>query len=380
VQEAGGYCRAASTEGRSRMASGLEQRTPHLVRFGPGRPLPRQQSWPRNRKEKDGLTQRSDEDPPVQTAPGLPPRELAFLPLTLSYDLVDGPVDDPNPGSIWHGAWGKALDRVGCAVRQETCHGCWMVAQCPSVALGATKAGQAGPVAEAPPTSFVLGGMRGLDGSAGGRVEIDLTLLVPATLHLPTLVLAAEEVGRAGLGKSRRRLHLREIAESSRLAHPTRLRVANGPLSLPSPRDWTHLSPLPTTGRIRLGLPDGAILIADRQRMSELTLPALVRLIRRRVRLLCDQRHLDAALPSETALVQEAHRISVLASSSRTFHASRWSSRQRQRHPQRGLAGFLEVRGESLAGIEPWLRIAQVTGVGKGTSLGLGRLEISSLS
>lgn len=90
---------------------------------------------------------------PMLPAIPVPPEDLTFLALTLTYELLDGPVTDPHPGSVWHGTWGKAVDLVACAVRQATCHGCWMIGQCPAVALANAKQGPDGPVAEAVPMS-----------------------------------------------------------------------------------------------------------------------------------------------------------------------------------------------------------------------------------
>ena len=56
------------------------------------------------------------------------------------------------------------------------------------------------------------------------------------------------------------------------------------------------------------------------------------------------------------------------------FRAERWSSRQKRRHPVEGYLGHMEV---SVPGaFVGWLEAAALVGVGKGTALGLGHMEL----
>lgn len=318
----------------------------------------------------------NEECPPAH--PPEPPDFLTFLALTLTYESLDGPVTDLHPGSVWHGAWGKAVDTVACAVRQPNCHGCWMVSQCPAVALAAAKPGQHGPVAEASPPAFILRDLRGLDGGRGSLVEVDITLLAPATQHLPMLLLAAEHVGESGLGKERRRLRLVRTVESQGTSGPRVLREDRGPLQSLSVRSWRELEPLLLDGPVRLAFPRGAVLMSDRHPLTHPSLRDILRLLRRRVRLLCSERGLEEELTPECELLDWVRTVDILGASYEVHRASRWSARQRQRHPQDGVRGHLVVNGPDLVQIEPWLRLGQVLGVGKGTSFGLGRFEVTA--
>jgi len=319
------------------------------------------------------------ESVPSAVAP-LPPLEPRFLALRLVYEWLDGPVTDANPGSIWHGAWGAAVDSVACAVRQDTCHGCWMLQHCAAVSLASVKQGTAGVVEGAGPHGFVLRGISGWGLETDGTLEVEVTLLSPATQYLALFLVAAERLGAMGLGKARRRLRLLRVVESDLVALPRSVREESGALQSGPLRTWDDLKPLSLKGWVRLALPAGAILVAGNQTLIQPTLLDIIRLLRRRVRLVCQERNLDAALVPEADMLAWLSQTETRVRVFEPFHASRWSSRQRQRHPQTGVQGYLEVEGASLAPIEPWLRLGQVLGLGKGTSMGLGRLEVTPLA
>lgn len=59
--------------------------------------------------------------------------------------------------------------------------------------------------------------------------------------------------------------------------------------------------------------------------------------------------------------------------------ANRTSARTGQRHPIGGVVGSVIYAGDAIAEMMPWLRLAEVLGVGKHATFGNGRVEVTPL-
>lgn len=115
---------------------------------------------------------------------------------------------------------------------------------------------------------------------------------------------------------------------------------------------------------------------------TELTAPSFGTLVRR-------ARGRAGALATfygEGPIAHEAVELGVRADSVvleraevRRAEATRTSSRTGQRHPIGGVVGSAIYSGESISEMMPWLRLAEVLGVGKHATFGNGRISVESL-
>jgi hypothetical protein len=77
-------------------------------------------------------------------------------------------------------------------------------------------------------------------------------------------------------------------------------------------------------------------------------------------------------------LWQDAESVAVVRKSLRTVSFHRYSGRQGRAIPMKGLLGIVELDNVSPE-LNLLLRFAEICGIGKGTSIGLGRIEIAKL-
>jgi hypothetical protein len=124
----------------------------------------------------------------------------------------------PFAGSTWRGAFGSALKRTICVMRDlDSCEDCLLYSQCafpeifvpPRPRLLSRRYGR-------PPPSFVFAPQDGGELSVNDKTSIELRLLGKANRHLPFVVYALKRAGINGMGNGRGRLELLEIDQLGR--------------------------------------------------------------------------------------------------------------------------------------------------------------------
>jgi CRISPR/Cas system endoribonuclease Cas6 (RAMP superfamily) len=70
--------------------------------------------------------------------------------------------------------------------------------------------------------------------------------------------------------------------------------------------------------------------------------------------------------------------VHVVEDTLRVVQTTRYTQRQEKRVPIEGWTGEVQLTGESVDAIVPLLRAMEVTGVGKGTTMGLGALGVET--
>lgn len=283
-------------------------------------------------------------------------------------------------GSTFRGGFGRGLRRVGC-VRAGACRRCVLGGRCvygyvfetpvPSDAEVLSKNSHA-------PHPFVLelptGQCRVEPGSEFG---VGMTLVGRAIDYLPYCVLAFEEFGRCGIGRSRGRFRVREVAAGD---GDTRVRVYDGRAGrfLASP---TVLRPGLTdpddkgVDRVVLEFVTAARLKHEGRLVSEPEFHVVFRSLLRRISSLlyfhCGVR-LDADF---RGLIRAAADVRVETAELRWKDWSRYSARQRARMRYGGVLGRVTYCGR-MGPFLPYLRAGEHVHVGKHTSFGLGRYRL----
>ena len=258
-------------------------------------------------------------------------------------------------GSAVRGAFGRGLRATGCA-RGGGCGGaCQAPEQCPVAHLFETPPLPAGSVPtrfRQPPHPAVLrvAGPGTETVEAGTEERFGWAVLEPAWGWLPAIERAVGWMAEAGLGAERVRFGV----EGART---------------------TEAAPRAITGNaVTLRLETPLRLQSEGQPWRQWETGEFVRAVVRRVWLLAEfyggeRRHPPA--PADWAV--RAERVAV-----RWEDRQRYSSRQGREVPWGGLLGEVELTGvpAELGALLGW---AEVVGVGKGTSMGLGRVGVGNM-
>jgi CRISPR-associated endoribonuclease Cas6 len=281
-------------------------------------------------------------------------------------------------GSMLRGAFGRALRSGLCMMGVgQTCETCGLRSACLYTRLFETFIeGEAPPFLKGEitaPRPFVLEAEEERRHFApGDRLGFDLLLFGSAVELQALAAVAVARMAERGLGERRRRFVLEEIAflDAAGEFHPL---VSPGrPLAPPL---------LPPTN----GLPDDEITLrfrtparfkADGHLVQSLGFRALVfRILARTLELthfFGDRAAIDWQFQS---LLRQADRVRIVEQDLSWRDFRRYSARQKTEMTLGGFVGTMRLAGD-LAPFAPLLRTAEIIHVGKGTTFGLGRVEV----
>jgi len=296
----------------------------------------------------------------------------------------------PYAGSMFRGAFGRALRRVVCVTRTSACPSCTLNDRCiypyvfdtpPPASTRIMRRYRTAPhpfVLEPPePGGVVL--------PAGQPLAVGLTLFGKALEYLPHFIHAFEQLGMAGLGARRTRCAMRTVEA-----------VRDGQrwtVSASDERVFRTADPFEEHVRLELSAPEcgGASDASNRVRLMFLTpvrivyeerlsseLPFHV-LVRNLLRRLAHLSYFHCGGDPHAVAFREW--IALAETVRTTEHTLEWrdwrrySTRQRTTMALGGLVGTVTYTGP-LAPFLPLLRVGQVIHAGRGTSFGLGRYRL----
>jgi hypothetical protein len=210
----------------------------------------------------------------------------------------------------------------------------------------------------------------------GHLLEVEMVVVGRANLDLPYYLLALADMGREGIGPSRHRLHLDDVAAWTPGGFVTIYEGNTGSMRTDIPLlpldTVLPAQPLPKRRlTIRFLTPTRLDLQGDL--IYPVEFEHLVRATEERWRALAvcyGGRGPDAV---SFAL---AHGVRRTIDRTRWVDLSRYSARQRTRLRIGGAVGTLTYEGDGVAAFARLLAFGEWMGVGKLTSMGLGRLEV----
>lgn len=267
------------------------------------------------------------------------------------------------PGSAWRGAFGHALKRIVCAMRLRPCQGCPLAAVCiyPGFFGAESAADATRPFIlcpdRAPPNGLI---------PAGQAFQVHLTLLPAAEPAAAYAVRALLEAAAAGVSARRVALECEAVAD-----------VATGdPIdpdrSLPPPASLVCPAALEVT-RLRLITPLRIRLRGDLLTARTLCPEHLITGALRRLRLL--------GLPVPATLAEaaraEAHNLRFDKARFGWIETTRFSSRQNTTMQMGGIVGETVLDLGPARHVWPLLWAASILHLGKGASMGFGRIELA---
>ncbi|MCS6891304.1 MAG: CRISPR system precrRNA processing endoribonuclease RAMP protein Cas6 [Acetobacteraceae bacterium] len=269
------------------------------------------------------------------------------------------------PGSAWRGAFGHALKRIVCAMRLRPCDGCALSAVCIHPAFFG------GGAAEEASRPFILCPDRApRDGllRAGRPFRLRLTLLPSAAAVAPYAVRALLAAAENGLTARRVPLICTDMRDGAtgRPFDPSGF--------LPEPAGQA-CPPAPAAVRLRFTTPLRIRLRGDLLTGDSLSPQHLVAASARRLRLL------GFALPEGAAEAAQAEAGNLRFDDPRFgwLETTRFSSRQNTAMQMGGIVGEAKLDLRQAPHAWPLLWAATVLHLGKGASMGFGRIEAEAL-
>lgn len=286
-------------------------------------------------------------------------------------------------GPTLRGGLGHVLRRMVCVTRLPDCAGCLLRFRCaypvlfqPFAPGPSSEGGRYGRM----PVPFVLRVPFGRgwrpELSPGEPLEFEMILVGRANLDLPYYVLALADLGRVGLGPTRHRLRLEQVDAWD----GSRFLPVYGP-------DGTLRTDAPTVPLERLlaeaALPDHSRIVvrfASPVRLDlrgDLVYPVrfhhLVRALEQRFRALVA---CYGGPPPDRVPLEEAERARVISDRTRWVDLQRYSTRQRTEMKIGGAVGTVTYEAVDFSPFARLLAFGEWLGVGKLTSMGLGRMEV----
>lgn len=286
----------------------------------------------------------------------------------------------PFKGSTFRGVFGVALKNVVCALKHRECAECLLNRQC-VYALVFESLAQKGDGLPSPPHPFVIEPPL----SAETHFHKDdififqLILFGRANDYLAYFIYAFEEMGQLGIGKrlngKRSGFRLVSVANDQEILYDCTDRnlIKRTPPELILEDSSIIESPTTT---ITVFLQTPLRLKFQNSLKAELPFHVLIRATLRRIATL--NHHYGSGEPSldYRGLVARANGVAIKSVDLKWYDWKRYSNRQDQSMLVGGMAGAITYEGQ-LAEFIPLLRYAEKVHLGKATTFGLGKLQIS---
>lgn len=320
----------------------------------------------------------------------------------------------PFQGSMLRGAFGMALLRSACVLRQQRCSTCILRDRCIYSYTFETPlmdGAESRRYANAP-HPFVLNietGQHGIE-EPGSTFAFGITLIGRAIGFLPYFIHAIQRMGEMGVGRGRGTFELLQVFNLDAEDRPVETVYEQGVMTIPSkilgPEQVVHPGIDPAVQSIRLHFITPLRLVRGGDLCREPIFHVLVRNLLRRLENLT-RFHCDTHGPSflaggrnassiatglerdskedtspvaggrqqNGALLDLAETVRLREDATRWYDWERYSSRQDRRMRLGGLVGEALFEGE-LAPFLPLLTMGSWVNIGKGTTFGLGRFRL----
>lgn len=283
-------------------------------------------------------------------------------------------------GSTFRGAFGGALKKTVCAVRDKDCSRCLLSSRCvyarafePSPpADGLRQAARPHPYVIRPPASSQT------HFAAGDDFIFDLLLCGEFNDSLPFFVYAFETMGEQGLGIGRQRGQGRYILEQIQADGEVIYTHQGQNLGPVQTKDLSLSSPRILTGELTLRLLTPLRLKFSNQFQAELPFHLLVRAMLRRISSLFTAFGGGEPRLDYRGLVARAADVRIQQESLTWHDWKRYSNRQEQSMLMGGLIGDITYHG-ALGEYLPLLELSQTLHLGKQSAFGLGQIDFEFL-
>jgi hypothetical protein len=325
--------------------------------------------------------------PQIQQHDFLPLPDLLVGRYTFEFRLQAAGREPEHLGTVLRGGLNWYTKQLVCMQPHlEICDHCLLLQTCTYPALFAPTPADDAEVLRThnrvpPPYVVSTAAADAVDWTQGALLAFDITLIGKATAYLPHLILAAQRLGRQGLGSTRSPATLHSVCSHPVAAsEPSTLLWADDSLR----PDWSRF------GRWRASQLDSP------QRGNDLTLhfqsatrlkhdgqyvhdaPAFHIVIRTLLRRLSSLSYFHANQRWDLdyrGWIEQAEKVTISESDAHWCEWGRYSTRQKRHMNLGGIVGRTRYQGE-ISGFLPLLRLGELIHVGKGTVFGNGRYQV----
>ena len=279
-------------------------------------------------------------------------------------------------GSAWRGLIGWELKRLLCPFAHKPgCKTCLIREHCPYFQLFEDQSMFSG--FQEKPRAYIVSPA---ECDPNGKQKLDITLIGRCIRSFPAVARAIESGGSMGLGPSRINYHIQgmEWVLPGGKRSPISLDECDG-IGLhaaASLSDWLQAEPeVPDPVSFQFQTPVRLKIKGKYQGRMEWTdfFATLVRRLEALSLLFYEGEPLGK--DGYMNLMHGFQQIDPLPNDLRWVEYSRYSNRQRKKVPMGGLIGNARLNGSD-SWLLPWLLTAELVHVGKGTSMGLGKISI----
>lgn len=297
------------------------------------------------------------------------------------YFDTDHPLRLPDyPGSAWRGAFGHALKKTVCVVRNTPCQQCLLKQACAYSYIFETP-----PPADtekmrkytATPHPFVL--RFAVAKSATQELSIDMNLFGHGQRFFPYIIHAMHMAGQDGVGGNRQPFRLNRVDAIDFQGQPITV-YQEAELRSQPPLQSPPLPEMPE--KINITFHSPVRIKQDNKNLAatHFSFGALFGSLLRRISMIC-YFHTDTPLETDFAgLTAAARNFQFSAQNLHWYDWTRYSSRQQTEMQMGGLLGTVSLNMQGLDDFWPYLWLGQWTHVGKGTSMGMGAYTIEPAS
>ncbi|NMC72957.1 MAG: CRISPR system precrRNA processing endoribonuclease RAMP protein Cas6 [Geobacteraceae bacterium] len=295
--------------------------------------------------------------------------------------LLDPAILPAFKGSTFRGAFGGALKRVVCAVRERECSRCLLAGRClyARVFEIVRGAGDGQNRIAAPPHPYVIEPPLATETRfrAGEGFDFSLLLFGAVNESLPYFIYAFETMGEAGIGSrvagKRAGFRLERVQCGGTTVYDGATRTLVMPHSLKK-LAVPAVNAAEASGAVCVRLLTPLRLKSGNAFTAELPFHVLVRAMLRRISSLFAA-YGDGEPPLDyRGLVAAAQGVEAVESSLRWHDWERWSGRQEQTMLMGGLLGTITYEGE-IGPFLPLLELSRQLHLGKQTAFGLGKID-----
>ena len=294
---------------------------------------------------------------------------------------------------LWRGAFGSVFRGLVCHDEQLACEACPLRSACPFPRVFAPSIPEGRPTIarlKDPPRPFVISDPEPESAALPARTPLGLglTIVGTAVVDLPYFVVALRRLSDLGIGVRANRFRVDAVRcldaagmsagtvfeRGSEIVPPRQAPMRARDLRRPGDAQATRV-------RVRFVTPTdirGGASVDEGPAVAP-SFGALFRRARDRAGALATF-YGEGALPHDPrALAEAADRVRTVGAEVRRVEVTRRSSRTGERHPLGGVVGAAVYEGPEVAAAIPWLRLAEVLGVGKHAAFGHGRVAIEVL-
>lgn len=281
-------------------------------------------------------------------------------------------------GNVFRGALGKTLRHLTCAFKDKDCCDCLIRDKCIYSRIFESLHNGGESIlkkVEKAPHPFVLfvPEKYHLEYPENSKIHFFLTLVGDAVEYISYFILAFEEIGKKGIGKTKVPFRVEKVVCSGKsIYNPKEKKITR---DFPILFGSTFIEEKASVQSTAIQMETPLRLKFDKKFQKHITFEMIARNLLRRIQLLAALYCGGPPRVDFKDLIEKSKEIKISGSKTHWEQQTRFSFRQEKTLGMGGVCGTIEFTGD-LGPFIPFLRIGEYLHVGKGTAFGLGKIKL----